>query len=95
MANMSTDNPLFNERLSNAVRNMTAATGNAFDATQIAYRQLEAVVAKQAYYLAYLDTFRLISIFFIIVFPLIFLLRRDKITPEEAAKAAKVAADSH
>ena len=95
MANMSTDNPLFNERLANAVRNLTSVTGNAFNATQMAYRQLEATVVKQAYYLAYLDTFRLISIFFIVVFPLIFLLRRDTVSPQEAAKAAKAAADSH
>jgi MFS transporter, DHA2 family, multidrug resistance protein len=95
MANMSTDNPLFNERLANATRNMTALTGDAFNATAMAYRQLEGAVVKQAYYLAYLDTFRLISIFFIVIFPLIFLLRRDKISPEEAAKAAKAAADSH
>jgi MFS transporter, DHA2 family, multidrug resistance protein len=95
MANMTPDNPLFNERLSNAVRNMTSLTGDAFNATSIAYKQLEVAVMKQSYYLAYLDTFRLVSIFFIVIFPLLLLLRVKKVSPEEAAKAAKAAADSH
>ena len=95
MANMSPDNPLFNERLSNAVRNMTALTGDAFNATSMAYKQLEMAVMKQSYFLAYLDTFRLVSIFFIVIFPLLLLLRVKKLSPEEAARAAKAAADSH
>jgi MFS transporter, DHA2 family, multidrug resistance protein len=95
MANMTPDNPLFNERLSNAVRNMTSLTGDAFNATSIAYKQLEVAVMKQSYYLAYLDTFRLVSIFFIVIFPLLLLLRVKKVSPEEVAKAAKAAADSH
>lgn len=95
MANLSPDNPLFNERLSNAVRNMTALTGDAFNATSMAYKQLEMAVMKQSYFLAYLDTFRLVSIFFIVIFPLLLLLRVKKLSPEEAARAAKAAADSH
>jgi DHA2 family multidrug resistance protein len=95
MSNMTPDNPLFNERLSNIVRNMTSLTGDAFNATSMAYKQLEMTVVKQAYFLAYLDTFRLVSIFFIVMFPLLLLLRTKKISPQEAAKAAKAAADSH
>lgn len=95
MANMTPENPLFSERLSNIVRNMTSLTGDAFNATSMAYKQLEMAVVKQAYFLAYLDTFRLVSIFFIVMFPLLLLLRTKKISPEEAAKAAKAAADSH
>jgi MFS transporter, DHA2 family, multidrug resistance protein len=95
MSNMSTDNPLFTERVGNIVKNLATSTGDAFNATSMAYKQLEFAVVMQAYYLAYLDTFRLISIFFIIIFPFLFLLRTKKISPEEAAKAAKAAADSH
>ena len=95
MANMTAENPIFTERLANGVRNMTALTGDAFNATSIAYRQIEAAVVKQAYFLAYLDTFRLVSIFFIVMLPFLFLLRRKKISPAEAAIAAKAAADSH
>jgi DHA2 family multidrug resistance protein len=95
MANMSTDNPLFNERLANAARNITALTGDAFNATSIAYKQLEGAVMKQAYFLSYLDTFRLVSIFFIVIFPLLLLLRVKKKSPEEVTKAAKATTDSH
>ena len=95
MANMTPDNPLFNERLANMVRNMTNLTGDAFNATSMAYKQLELTVVKQAYFLAYLDTFRLVSIFFIVIFPFLFLLRAKKVSPVEAAKAAKAAAESH
>jgi DHA2 family multidrug resistance protein len=50
---------------------------------------------KQAYYLAYLDTYRVVSLFFIAIFPLLLLLRTKKKTKEEIAAAAKAAADSH
>jgi len=92
---MSTDNPLFNERVANATKNMIASTGDTFNAAAMAYKQLEAAVARQAYYLAYLDTFRLISIFFICLLPFVFLLRTKKLSPEEAAAMAKAAAESH
>jgi hypothetical protein len=42
--------------------------------------------------LSYLDTFRLISIFFALVFPLLFLLpRKSKIDAEAAVKASEEA----
>ena len=95
MANMTAENPLFTERLANGVHSMTTLTGDAFNATSMAYKQIEMAVVKQAYFLAYLDTFRLVSIFFIVMFPFLFLLRSKKISPKEAAIAAKAAADSH
>ena len=95
MANMSTDNPLFNERLLGLTNNIIARTGDAFNATAMAYKQLELSVVKQAYYLAYLDTFRLISIFFVVILPFVFLLKTKKATAQETAEAAKAAAESH
>ncbi len=92
MANMTTENPLFIERIGAASSNIAARTGEFFNSTQIAYRQMELAVMKQAYMLAYLDTFRIVAVFFIIVFPLIFLLpRKNKVD----ADAAKVAAEAH
>jgi DHA2 family multidrug resistance protein len=95
MTNMSTDNPIFVERLNNIVRNLSSTSGDMINATAMAYKQLELTVVKQAYFLAYLDTFRLISIFFIVVFPLVFLMKNKKMSAEEAAKAAKIVAESH
>jgi hypothetical protein len=45
--------------------------------------------------ISYLDTFRLIGIFFLIVLPLIFFLRVKKKTPEELAAAMKAASEAH
>jgi DHA2 family multidrug resistance protein len=95
MTNMSTDNPIFVERLNNIVRNLSSTSGDMINATAMAYKQLELTVVKQAYFLAYLDTFRLISIFFIVVFPLVFLMKNKKMSAEEAAKAAKIVAENH
>ena len=58
------------------------------DATAMAYKQLNFAVEKQAYLLTYLDTFRLISVFFIIVFPLIFFIKPGKKQVSSDAKAA-------
>ncbi|MFC0181728.1 MFS transporter, DHA2 family, multidrug resistance protein [Pseudarcicella hirudinis] len=95
MANMVQENPLFNERVSNAARNMINLTGDAYTATTKAYMQIEMAVNKQAYYLAYLDTFRLVSIFFVFVLPFLFLLKGKKVSAEEAKAVAKAAAESH
>jgi DHA2 family multidrug resistance protein len=92
MSNMTTENPLFMERLSTLTNGVAARTGEFFSATQIAYKQMELMVMKQAYLLAYLDTFRIVAVFFIIIFPLIFLLPRKK---PSAADAAKAAAEAH
>lgn len=95
MANMTPDNPLFTERLNMLTQSMASKTGNFFEATQMAYKQLDLMVTKQAYYLAYLDTYRVVSLFFAAIFPLIFFLRTKKMSKQEAAEAAKAAAESH
>jgi DHA2 family multidrug resistance protein len=62
------------------------------EATQKAYGILEFTLNKQAYMLSYLDTFRLISIFFALVFPLLFFIPRNKKSnPKDVAKAAEEA----
>jgi MFS transporter, DHA2 family, multidrug resistance protein len=95
MANMNLENPLFTERITGMTNNMIAKTGDVFNATAMAYKQLEGAVSRQAYYLAYLDTFRLVGIFFILILPFLFLLRTPKKTAEEAAEMAKATAESH
>ena len=56
---------------------------------------MSANVDRQSYYLAYLDTFRLIGIFFLFVLPLIFFLRVKKKTAEEIAMSMKAASEAH
>ena len=43
---------------------------------------------RQAYYLSYLDTFRLVGIFFLVVIPLVFFLRTRKKLDKAAMEAA-------
>ncbi|MGI8952575.1 MAG: DHA2 family efflux MFS transporter permease subunit [Chitinophagaceae bacterium] len=76
------------ERLNNISHNMIAKSGtdSATAATQ-AYTMISNAVDRQAYYLSYLDTFRLITIFFILVIPLVVFLKTKKQPPEAAAAA--------
>lgn len=81
-------NPAFMERFNNTVQGLIAKTGDAYSATELAYRQINFAIDKQAYLLSYLDTFRLVSIFFIVTSPLIFLIRTAKkksLTKDESA----------
>ena len=91
VANTVPGNPAFDERLNTMVQGMISRTGASLsDATAMAYKQLNYMVEKQAYLLTYLDTFRLIAVFFICVFPLVLFIRVRKKTqpPSAAAKAA-------
>jgi DHA2 family multidrug resistance protein len=59
------------------------------------YRILDLQVDRQAYLLAYLDTFRLVGLFFALALPFIYLLRTRKQTAEEVAQATKALAEAH
>lgn len=75
---------------------ITAKTGDIAEiANTKALTIMSAGVDRQAHYLAYLDTFRMIGIFFLVVLPFIFFLRTKKKSAEEIAAAAKAAAEAH
>jgi len=59
------------------------------------YRILDLQVSRQAYLLSYLDTFRIVGVFFVLVLPLTYLLRTRKKSAAEVALAAKALADAH
>jgi DHA2 family multidrug resistance protein len=77
-------------------QNIIARTG---DAASVAQNKglalLNGAVERQSYYLAYLDTFRLVGIFFIAIIPLIFFLRIKKKSAEEIAATMKAASETH
>ncbi|ARK11015.1 DHA2 family efflux MFS transporter permease subunit [Fibrella sp. ES10-3-2-2] len=90
VSNITAENPLATERI-NGMTQMLAAKGmNAIDAVTGAYRTLDLAVQKQSLLLAYLDAFRLAGMFFVVSFPLLFLLRSVKMD----AATAKAAADA-
>jgi DHA2 family multidrug resistance protein len=95
VANVYPENPLFSERFTALTNGLIARGSDALTASTQAYRQIELVIDRQAYLLSYLDTFRLVSLFFIAVMPLILLLRTKRKSATEAAEAAKAAAEAH
>lgn len=64
-------------------------------ATHTAHAIISGSVDRQAYYLSYLDTFRLIAIFFIVVIPLVGFLRTKKKSAAELAATKAAVAEAH
>ena len=96
IANVYQTNPLVTERLNGLTNSILSKTGDLATATQQATNYLNFAVDKQAYLLSYLDTFRLISIFFIGVMPLVFLIPRPKkVSQTEALLAKKAMEEAH
>ena len=88
ISNVTATNPLAAERLTNMTNGIIAKTGDPITAADQAMRYLSLAVDKQAYLLSYLDTYSMISVFFICVFPLIFFVKGKKNASKEAAEAA-------
>jgi DHA2 family multidrug resistance protein len=83
------------ERSNTIAQGIIARTGDVSGAGTKAVATINNIVTRQAYYLSYLDTFRLITIFFILVIPLVAFLRVKKKSKAEVAAAMKAAADAH
>ncbi len=92
ITNISPDNPLWTERLNLMTQALIAKGVNAFDAGTAAVRNMDLIIQKQSLMIAYLDTFRLAGLFFVLSFPLLFLLKRKKM---DAATAKAVADAAH
>ena len=92
---MPKDSPLLTERLNMLTQGFLSKTGDAVGAASKALSVLERTVERQAYYLAYLDTFRLIAIFFVMVLPLTMFLTTKKKTQAELDAVKKAAAEAH
>lgn len=89
IANIHLTNPAASERLNMLTQGLAARGSDLATAGDQAMRILNATVDKQAYLLSYLDTFRMISVFFVLVFPLIFFVKgKKKNADPEAAKQA-------
>jgi len=91
VSNLTEGSPEFTNRLNTIAHGLSARTN--IDSVSAAHTALGIIsnqVDRQAYYLSYLDTFKLIAIFFIAVIPLVGFLRTKKktIVNNEAAKAA-------
>ncbi|WP_153800027.1 DHA2 family efflux MFS transporter permease subunit [Foetidibacter luteolus] len=83
------------EQLSTISNGIAAKTGDVAGAATKAYAVISNSIDRQAYYMAYLDTFRLITIFFVLVIPLVFFLKTKKQSPQDQAAAKAAIAESH
>lgn len=81
--------------VSSLTQNFIAKGSDSLTAASKAYAMVNGAVDKQAYYLSYLDTFRLIAIFFVLVIPLVVFLRTKKKTNGNGAAAAAALAEAH
>jgi DHA2 family multidrug resistance protein len=86
----------FTNELNGIAQNFVNKTGlDINSATTKALALINASVDRQAHYLSYLDTFRLISIFFIVVIPCVAFLRVKKLSPADEAAAKKAVSEAH
>ena len=87
--------PALTERLNIISQGLISRGSDVAGAGTKALATVNNIVDRQANYLAYLDTFRLIGIFFIIALPMVVFLRVKKKSASEIAASMKAAAESH
>ena len=92
---MPNGSAMLNERINTISQGLIAKTGDVATAGNKALGLINLSVEKQSNYLAYLDTFRLIGIFFIVAIPLVVFLRVKKKSPQEIAASMKAASEAH
>jgi DHA2 family multidrug resistance protein len=92
VSNIQTGDMITDERVTALTQGLIAKGVNAMDAVSGAYKVLDGIVSRQALMLSYLDTFRLAALFFVVSFPLLFLLKSKKM---DAATAKAVADAAH
>jgi DHA2 family multidrug resistance protein len=96
VANLSAGAPNFTEHTNRIAQSLVGQSGiDIASATTKAYAMIDYAVDRQAYYLSYLDTFRLITIFFIAVLPLVAFLKTKKEAPQNKAASIAALAEAH
>jgi len=91
LSGLSANDPQVTERFNILLQGMMSKGYSMQDAQQLALKVMEGQVLKQTYLLAYLDAFKLAAVFFILIFPLVFLLKSKGMTAEAAKEAAEAA----
>ena len=94
VANLTPGSAALTERTNAITQSLMAQGADAATATTKAYAYISGAVDKQAYYMSYLDTFRLIAVFFILVIPLTLFLRSKK-KEADAGLVAAALSEAH
>lgn len=92
VSNLQVFDPSTAERLANYQNGVISRGIDPGNATEVSQRLLDLAVTKQGFLLAYLDGFQLIAVFFVIAFPIIFLLKTKKV---DKATMQKISEESH
>ena len=96
VSNLTQGSPAFTQRLNTIAHGLSSGTNiDSASAAHTALSIINSQVDKQAYYLSYLDTFKLIAIFFIAVIPLVTFLRTKKKTNGNDGAASKAMLEAH
>lgn len=96
VANLADGSAALSSQLHGVASNFMARGGiDSATAMNKAYGVINAKVDMQSYYLSYLDTFRLVALFFILVIPLVSFLRVKKKSAAEMAAAKAAVEESH
>ena len=96
VANLAPGSQALTTQANNLAQHFVAQGGiDLVSATSKAYAMISNEVDRQAYYLSYLDTFRLITLFFIAVLPLVGFLQTKKQPPVDKAAAKVAMAEAH
>jgi DHA2 family multidrug resistance protein len=92
ITNITSNDPEYLDRVSQLTRGLIARGINPATAEKAALSFIDGSISKQSFFMAYLDGFMLISVFFVCAIPFILLLSNKKI---DAATQAKIAEESH
>jgi len=92
VSNLQVFDPQTAERLNTYQAGLLSRGFDPTSATDASYRLMDFAVSKQGFLLAYLDGFKLISIFFLAAMPFMFLLKTKKM---DKATMQKVSEESH
>jgi len=89
VSNLAEGSAALTQRINATAQGIASRSGiDSASAVHAAIGVLDKQVDRQAYYLSYLDTFRLIALFFVLVIPFVVFLRAKKKTAEQGPPAA-------
>lgn len=94
VSNLTQGSAEVTNRISMLTQSFIAKGSDSLTASSKAFALVNSAVDRQAYYLSYLDTFRLIALFFVLVMPLIVFLKTKK-KPQDKAAAEAAIAEAH
>lgn len=89
VSNLQPSDPAMAERLASYAAGAISKGADPSTATTLSYKMMDLAVTKQGFLLAYLDGFKLIGLFFLLVLPLVFFLKTQKMDKQTVQKISE------